>query len=258
MQEKPFIIAIDGTSASGKGTIAKKLAARLGFAYLDTGLLYRAVGFAIISVGGDAGDAELAETAALVLAARMSGAGERPPPPTPCPRGAGEAPLAPSMPTAEAKLGLIDFSKLLDNEILRTGEAGVAASKVAAVPAVRDALMKFQKDFCAKPPGDAKGAVLDGRDIGTVIAPDAEVKIFVTADPKTRAERRFKELQARGENVTFESVLADMKARDARDANRPIAPTKPAPDAIVLDTTELNAEQALRMAVEIVSASLGI
>jgi cytidylate kinase len=238
----PNIIAIDGPSASGKGTIARKLAAKLDFAYLDTGLLYRAVGFAVISAGGAPEDAELAEAAALTLAAAFSGA-----PPS----------LSLAMKDKqELALASINFVKLMNDEVLRTDEAGVAASKVAAIPSVRAALLQFQKDFCATPPGGKKGAVLDGRDIGTVIAPDARVKIFITANVEARAARRFKELQGRGVAATYESVLADMVARDARDAERAIAPTKPAADAVVLDTTDLTAEQAFAKAVEIVAATL--
>ena len=215
----PVIIAIDGPSASGKGTIARKLAAHLGFALLDTGLLYRAVGLAVLRAGGDPADAELAKNAALALDPAQA-------------------------------------AHLADDAGLRSDEASVAASKVAAIPAVRAALLKFQKDFCILPPDGKKGAVLDGRDIGTVIAPDAKVKIFVTASPEARAERRYKELQGRGQNATYAAVLADMKERDARDAERSIAPTKPAPDAVMLDTTEINAEQAFAEAVRIASAKL--
>jgi cytidylate kinase len=209
----PVIIAIDGPSASGKGTLARKLAAHLGFAYLDTGLLYRAVGMSVLRAGGDPANAALAEAAAQALIAEQ----------------------------------------LVDNtdEALRSDEAGVAASKAAAVPAVRAALLKFQQDFCVHPPAGKKGAVLDGRDIGTVIAPQAEVKIFVTASAEARAQRRFKELQGRGINTSYDAVLADMQARDARDAERAIAPTKPAADALVLDTTALTAEQALAAVIEI-------
>ncbi|MDE1900546.1 MAG: (d)CMP kinase [Alphaproteobacteria bacterium] len=209
-----MIIAIDGPSASGKGTIARKLAAHLGFAYLDTGLLYRATGMAVLRTGGDPSDPVLAERAARALDAA----------------------------------GLIQG----DVDALRSDEAGVAASKVAAVPAVRAALLKFQQDFCAHPPAGAAGAVLDGRDIGTVIAPHAQVKIFVTASAEARAERRFRELQNRGLATTYDAVLADMKARDARDAERAAAPTKPAADAVLLDTTDLNAERALAAAIRIV------
>ncbi|MDR3448665.1 MAG: d(CMP) kinase [Alphaproteobacteria bacterium] len=256
----PLIIAIDGPSASGKGTIARKLAAQLGFAYLDTGLLYRAVGFGVVSAGGNPEDAEMAEEAALALAMQVSGGADlevRPPAPVPRPRGAGESPVLSFGDMQESRIGLIDFHKLMADEVLRTDEAGVAASKVAAIPEVRAALLKCQQDFCAMPPGGAKGAVLDGRDIGTVIAPDAAVKIFVTASAEARAERRFKELQRRGVGATYEAVLADMKARDARDAERAIAPTKPAADAVLLDTTTMNAEQALAETVKIVESKIG-
>lgn len=215
----PVIIAIDGPSASGKGTIARKLAAHLDFALLDTGLLYRAVGLAVLRAGSDPADAPSAQKAALAL--------------------------------DPAQVG-----RLADDAALRSDEASVAASKVAAIPEVRAALLKFQKDFCISPPGGKKGAVLDGRDIGTVIAPDARVKIFVTASAEARAERRFKELQGRGQNATYAAVLADMKERDARDAERSVAPTKPAPDAVMLDTTEINAEQAFAAAVRIADTKL--
>jgi cytidylate kinase len=216
---QPFIVAIDGPSASGKGTIARKLAAHLGYAYLDTGLLYRAVGMAVVRSGGNPANAELAGRAALAL-----------------------------NPSLVAQWG--------DDDDLRSDQASVAASKVAVVPAVRAALLRFQKDFCAAPPEGKPGAVLDGRDIGTVIAPDAQVKIFVTASVEARAQRRFKELQSRGLDSTYEAVLADMLARDTRDAERAIAPAKPAADAIILDTTEINTAMALSAAVAIVTAKI--
>jgi cytidylate kinase len=131
---------------------------------------------------------------------------------------------------------------------LRDDKAAGAASKVAAIPAVRHALLHFQKDFCAGPPGGKKGAVLDGRDIGTVIAPGAKVKIYITASTETRAERRYKELQGRGESATYAAVLKDMQARDARDAERAVAPAKPAPDAVVIDTTEMTADEVFASA----------
>lgn len=212
------VIAIDGPSASGKGTIARKLAAHLDFAYLDTGLLYRAVGMAVLRAGADPADPVLAEKEARALNATT---------------------LMQS-----------------NDEELRSDTASVAASKVAAIPAVREALLKFQKDFCAHPPENRTGAVLDGRDIGTVIAPDAKVKIFVTASAEIRADRRFKELQSRGITTSYGDVLADMQARDARDAARAIAPTRPAPDAVLLDTDNLNAQQALDAAIKIVENKL--
>jgi len=207
----PIIIAIDGPSASGKGTVAKKLAAHFGFAHLDTGLLYRAVGMAVVQSGGD--------------------------------------PSAPLLAEQEARA--LDVEKLND-PALRDDAASVAASKVAAIPAVRAALLRFQKDFCAHPPHDKPGAVLDGRDIGTVIAPDAPVKIYVTASVEARAERRFKELQQRGEAAAYATVLKDMQERDTRDTTRSAAPLKPAADAIMLDTTNMSAYEAFNAALNIV------
>jgi cytidylate kinase len=219
MADQPTIIAIDGTSASGKGTVARKLAAHFDFAYLDTGLLYRAVGMAVLRTDGDPLDAVAAEKAALAL-----------------------------NPTLAAHLG--------DDAALRADEASVAASKVGAIPAVRAALLKFQRNFCDLPPNSKKGAVLDGRDIGTIIAPDAKVKIFITASPEIRAERRVKELQGRGQNAIYATVLADMQERDARDAERAVAPTKPASDAVLLDTTDMTAAQAFAEALKIAARQI--
>jgi CMP/dCMP kinase len=216
---KPFIVAIDGPSASGKGTIARKLAEHFGFAYLDTGLLYRAVGLGVLKAGGNPANAGAAEKTALGLNAG-------------------------------------NIKAMLSDPELRNHATSDAASKVAAIPQVRTALLKFQQDFCATPPDGKKGAVLDGRDIGTIIAPHADVKIFITASPEARAQRRFKELQSRGENVLEAMVIADMKERDARDAGRAIAPTKPAPDAITLDTTSLTADQALAAAIKIIEKTM--
>jgi cytidylate kinase len=216
---KTFIIAIDGPAASGKGTIARKLAAHYGVAHLDTGLLYRAVGLAVLRAGDDPADAAKAEKAALVLSAK-------------------------------------GFDSLFNDLAIRADATSVAASKVAAVPAVRSILLKYQKDFCAEPPNQSRGAVLDGRDIGTVIAPDAEVKIYVTASLEARAERRFKELQGRNENAIYESVLRDMQERDARDASRSVAPARPADDAVILDTSNLTADQAFAEAIKIANAVL--
>lgn len=213
--QPPITIAIDGPSASGKGTIARRLAAHLDYAYLDTGLLYRAVGMAVVRAGADPADAAAAEKAAASL----------------------------------------DVTQL-DDPALRGDEASVAASKVAAIPAVRAALLKFQQDFCAKPPGGKAGAVLDGRDIGTVIAPDAKVKIYITASAEARAERRFKELQARGDNTNYAAVLKDMNERDARDMGRAAAPLKMAPNAVLLDTSAMTADEAFAETLNIVKESL--
>jgi cytidylate kinase len=201
------IIAIDGPAASGKGTIAKRLALHLGLPHLDTGLLYRAVGRAMLDRGLPLTDAE----AAADIAERLE---------------VGD----------------------LDEERLRGGEMGEAASIVAAYPKVRKALLDLQRRFAHQ----RGGAVLDGRDIGTVIAPGAEAKIFVTASPETRAQRRHLELQRRGAAPALEIVLADIRRRDARDAARPDAPLKPAPDAQLLDTTALDIDGAVEAALAIV------
>ena len=200
-----FIVAIDGPAAAGKGTISKAVAAHFGFAHLDTGLLYRAVGAKVI---------------------------------------AGDAPIA-----AAQALDPDD----LENDSLRTPAVAQAASEVAVIPEVRAALVAFQRGFAAR----ADGAVLDGRDIGTVICPDADVKLFVTASPECRAERRFQELVGKGTQTTYETVLADVKERDARDSNRTTAPLVPAKDAVMLDTSDLSIEEAVAQAVAVISAAQG-
>lgn len=202
-----MIVAIDGPAASGKGTLARRIAADYALPHLDTGLLYRAVGAALLAAAGDLGDVSAAVAVARTL----------------------------------------DLAKFTE-EALKAGPVGEAASRVAAIPEVRAALLKLQQDF-ARQPG---GAVLDGRDIGTVIAPDAEVKIFVTATPEARAERRLRELLDRGETVTFDDVLADIRRRDERDAGRGAAPLKQAPDAVLLDNTMLDKDQSWLVAVAIV------
>jgi cytidylate kinase len=198
-----FIVAIDGPAAAGKGTISKAVAAHFGFAHLDTGLLYRAVGAKVI---------------------------------------AGAEPIA-----AARTLDPVD----LENDNLRTPAVAQAASEVAVIPDVRAALVAFQRSFA----GRDGGAVLDGRDIGTVICPAADVKLFVTASPECRAERRFQELSGKGTDTTFETVLADVKERDTRDQNRATAPLVPADDAILLDTSELTAAQAIAAAIKVVEAA---
>lgn len=216
---RPFVIAIDGPSASGKGTIARRMAAHYDFAYLDTGLLYRASGVRAGAAG------VLDDTQAL------TGFADR--------------------------LTVADVLGILNDPVLRGDAAALAASKVGANAAIRAALLKFQKDFAASPPDGKKGAVLDGRDIGTVIAPHADVKIYVTADVAIRASRRWKELQARGETATEAAVLADLRARDARDANRAEAPCKPADDAVLLDTSTMDADKAFAEALAIAQRKLG-
>ncbi|MFO0203728.1 MAG: (d)CMP kinase [Alphaproteobacteria bacterium] len=207
-----MIIAVDGPTASGKGTVAKHLAARYGLKLLDTGTLYRAVGLAVLDAGGDPAD----EIAAL---------------------GAAQA---------------LDLARI-DQDRIRSSAAGAAASKVAAQPGVRAALLKAQRDFAADP----AGAVLDGRDIGTIICPDADVKLFVTASLKARTTRRLQELQSRGETLDFETLKTQIQERDARDIDRADAPLRQAPDAHVLDTTELNVEEAAAAAFQIVDGARG-
>ncbi|GIK79528.1 MAG: (d)CMP kinase [Pseudorhodoplanes sp.] len=204
-----MIIAIDGPAASGKGTIAKRLAAHYGLRHLDSGLLYRGVAKAVIEGGRDPADRD-----AAVAAARAFEPGRYP---------------------ASA---------------LKGDDVAKAASQVAAIPQVREALIAFQRSFARTRPG----AVIDGRDIGTVIAPDADVKIFVTATPEERARRRLLELQGRGEAADEAAVLADILARDARDTGRAVAPLRQAPDAHLLDTTHLAIDPAVRAAIDIVEA----
>lgn len=213
------VIAIDGHAASGKGTLARSLAKQLDFVWLDTGALYRAVAWHVIETGGDPADEEAATTAAQELRATLK-------------------------------------PQDLDNPVLRSDSVGDGASKVATYPGVRAALLQFQKDFAFHPPESAKGAVLDGRDIGTVICPDAQVKLFVTASLETRADRRFKELQSRGLEATYEAVLEEMRTRDARDEGRAEAPLKPAPDAKVIDTSSMTAPDALDAALSYIRAKL--
>lgn len=204
-----MIIAIDGTTSSGKGTLAKRLAKHYGLPHLDTGLLYRAVGKAAMDAGVDLKDAD----ACAAIAARID------------PR---------------------DF----DERELRTAGVGTAASMVAALMPVRQALFDMQRKFARQ----KKGAVLDGRDIGTVIAPDADVKLWVDASVEERARRRFLELSAMGEDVTEHGVLQQLKERDLRDSQRKDAPMKPADDAIWIDTTRMTPDECLAKAVEIVEA----
>lgn len=204
-----MIIAIDGPAASGKGTIAKRVAAVYGLNHLDTGLIYRAVAKALIDGGYPPDDVPHAIEAAIALDPRQ-----------------------------------------FDEAALKTQNVSEAASVVAAIPEVRQALMNYQREFATRPPG----AVLDGRDIGTVIAPGADVKLFVVATPEVRASRRAAELRSRGENVTEAEILADLQRRDERDSRRTAAPLKAAPDAHLLDTTHLGIDAAFRAAVEIVEA----
>jgi CMP/dCMP kinase len=202
-----MIIAIDGPAASGKGTLAKRLAAHYGLAHLDSGLLYRAVAHAV-KVSG----AALADVTAATTAARR-----------------------------------LDLTRLNETE-LRGRDWGEAASVVAAFPPVREALLSLQRQFAARP----GGAVIDGRDIGTVICPTADVKLFVTAAPEVRAERRYRELQERGEAAELDAILNDILARDARDMGRAVSPLVAAPDAVLLDTSALSPDAAFETARSIV------
>jgi cytidylate kinase len=204
-----MIIAIDGPAASGKGTIARQIAAVYGLQHLDTGLLYRAVAKAVLDAGYPPDDVDHAIEAAITL----------------------------------------DPTKFQDNA-LKLQAITEAASVVAAIPQVREALMNYQREFATRPPG----AVLDGRDIGTVIAPGADVKLFVVASPEVRAERRVRELWARGEAAEEQEVLADLLRRDERDSRRTAAPLRQAPDAHLLDTTHLGIDAAFRAAVDIIEA----
>jgi cytidylate kinase len=209
------IIAIDGPAASGKGTLARRLAQRFGLAFLDTGGLYRATALRALESGDDPSNAKLAEAAAKAV---------RP--------------------------------QDLDNPRLREERVSDAASIVAAIPEVRAALLAFQRDFAHHPPAGFQGAVLDGRDIGTIVCPDAAVKLFVTASAEARALRRFKELQESGQAAIYQRVLQDIEQRDARDRERLTAPLRRADDAIELDTTALDADAAFAKAVVLVEQTL--
>jgi CMP/dCMP kinase len=207
-----MIIAVDGPTASGKGTIAQGLARHYGLARLDTGSLYRAVGLALLDAGEDPADRDAAIVAARVL----------------------------------------DVTKI-DESRIRSSAVGLAAAHVAANPGVRAVLRQTQRVF-AEQPG---GAVIDGRDIGTVIAPDAKVKLFVTADLPVRTERRLRELRGRGESISFEELQAQIAERDRRDMTRADSPLRQAADAHLLDTTHLSIEAAVEAACRIVDAALG-
>jgi CMP/dCMP kinase len=205
-----FVIAVDGPAASGKGTIASRLAAAYGLPMLDTGLLYRAVGVRILAAGGDLDDPVSAEASARGL----------------------------------------ELSELEKPEV-RTRAAGEAASRCAVHPGVRKALFELQRAFATQ----EGGAVLDGRDIGTVICPEAPAKLYVTASPEVRAQRRWKQLLGQGETVTFDDILADIRKRDERDGGRKDAPMTQAADAVLLDTSEMSIEQAFDAARRIVETA---
>jgi CMP/dCMP kinase len=207
-----MIIAVDGPSAAGKGTLARAIAKHLGYHFLDTGSLYRMVGLAMVQNGKPVTD-----VAAAVRFAQS-----------------------------------LDPLRVNDAD-LRTEAVAAMASQVAVVPAVRAALLDFQRQFARREPG----AVLDGRDIGTVVCPDAELKFFVTAATDVRARRRHEELKTRGHRLDFEAVLADIQARDERDASRAAAPTKPADDAIMIDTSELDQDEVIAAVMGVIADHMG-
>jgi CMP/dCMP kinase len=214
---RPLVIAIDGPAGSGKGTLAAGLARRFTLAHLDTGRIYRATAAVVLRAGGDPADGKVAAAAARGL----------------------------------------DFAMLGDPG-LRDEAVGNAASVVAGIPAVRAALLEWQRDFAAHPPPIdkktlARGAVLDGRDIGTVVCPDAPVKLYVTASAEERARRRVRELQESGAEAIYSAVLQDIEERDARDSGRRVAPLSAAPDAVTIDTTGLDPDAVLELASEIVT-----
>jgi len=205
-----MIIAIDGPAAAGKGTLARRIAAALGLPYLDTGLLYRAVGRLVLDAGEDPAD-----HAAAIRAARA-----------------------------------LRETELTRND-LRGPDADKAASQVAGIPGVRAALLDYQRHY-----GDRHGAVLDGRDIGTIVFPHADIKLFVTATVEARARRRHAELAQRGEMVSLDEVKADLEARDEADRNRKAAPLRPAENAAIFDTTEMDADTAFAKAYSLIKEKM--
>ena len=217
MTARPFVVAIDGPAASGKGTLARRLAERFGFAHLDTGALYRATAFLVLEQAGDPADPATAARAADLVHAR-----------------------------------------LLSDPRLRSEAVSAAASIVAALPGVRRALLDLQRDFAVNPPEPAKGTILDGRDIGSVVCPAAKVKLFVTASVEERARRRLAELRQQGATAILEDVLQDLKERDARDIERRTAPLVAAPDATVIDTTTLDPDTVFERASNAVARALAV
>ena len=203
-----MIIAIDGSAASGKGTLAKRLAKHLGLSHLDTGALYRAVGLQLLNAGHS-------------------------------PKNIHEDQCVKSCIELDITLSA--------SPLIRSEEVAEMASVVAAMPAVRAALLDLQRQFAATPP-NLNGAILDGRDIGTVVLPDADIKFFIDADIHIRAERRTKELLQAGQSVMFRDVLSDMQERDIRDKSRAMAPLKPADDALVIDTSKMDADDVMVLA----------
>lgn len=221
MVQKTFGVALDGPSGSGKSTLARLVAQRYGFVYVDTGSLYRAVGYYIAQKGIDPRDnaAVCAALPGIKLDMRLENGGSA---------------------------VYLDGVRLVGTEI-RTPEISAYASAVSAIPQVREFLLSVQRGIAER-----RDVVMDGRDIGTVILPDARVKIFITASPEERAARRFRELSDRGENVVYEDILARMKERDFNDRNRDIAPTVPAKDAVIIDNTGMSAQQTLEAVADII------
>jgi cytidylate kinase len=211
VSDASLVIAIDGPAASGKGTLARRLASHFGLRHLDTGLTYRAVADRLLTAHADLDDED----------------------------------------TAVAAVETLDFSRL-DQVRLSQHEIGEAASRIAVMPRLRQALRRKQRAFAAAPPG----AVLDGRDIGTVVLPDAPAKLYVTASPEVRAGRRALEMNEAGGHISEAEVLEDLKRRDARDMARADSPLRPAPDAYLLDTTDKDIEAAFRAAVDYVSRAI--
>jgi len=210
-----IVIAVDGTAASGKGTLAKLLAKHFAFAHLDSGSLYRLVALAVLEAKGD--PAKEGDAVAAAHALDLSRAGD---------------------------------------PAIRSDIVGKTASQVSAYPGVRAALFQFQRDFAARPLGESRGAVIDGRDIGTVICPDATAKLFIDARAEIRANRRWRELQALGIERAERHILEELIARDHADRNRPISPMKPAPDAALLDTSDLDIDAAFAAALALVKPKI--
>lgn len=218
-KKKTVVIAVDGPAASGKGTLAKAIAAQLGYAYLDTGALYRAVAFETLQAGGDPSKIEDVQKVLKDVKKKLS-------------------------------------PEYLSDPVLRTPPVAEASARVAALQDVRKAVRNYQTSFAKNPPGGEPGAVLDGRDIGTVVCPGADVKLFITADAQERAKRRFLELKGRVPGLTLETVLDDINRRDQNDMNRQHSPLKAADDAHILDTTQLDRQQALDAALQIVASKI--
>ena len=214
-----MIITIDGPAAAGKGTLADNLSKKYNYAYFDTGMVYRAVGLEMYLQGKNLED----KNAALEIA---------------------------------QKLSFEHMHELAKNPDFRSALGGKNASIVSAYPDVRAALLKMQQDFALNPVfadgTPAKGVIYDGRDTGTVVCPQADVKFFITASPEVRAERRYKEFLQKGMKANYEEVLAEVKARDERDANRATAPMKPAADAIIFDTSDLSIQEVIEKACEVI------